>query len=557
MKKYVIAGILILTNVLSLVSCGGNKPAQENGDNDTTKFFHEKVEPKKTHLGKENFVYVEDYKFKLNGEVFYPIMLNYVVDLRDIESKAVISPARYYENPDQYEYDTEAETYAQIGRHFKLIREMGFNSIRLVFDRMITDAETGEHKYQNTSKMAFTMDEQVDEIVASLEKVVAIAKENDIYVMPLLAPCMGDEFIETFTKLTLNAFSDEPYVFAYDFMNEPLYTDYKKFRPKNEAVSITRQWRQMMNEYAPNQLFTVGSSEPLEVFEWDPSLIDVDFIQIHTYHPLRIQNEIFWYSKYVNRPWMIGETSLPADDDSISYEEQRQFVKETYKYAYDCGCMGFGFWEFQDNPTAPNYEGMYTGIMNHTGTTELDDGSCIIGSIKPAAKEIKNISQNKRRIVIIPPVNYKNMVGLYNIKIHGWVYDHATNTPLEGAVFRAWTDDWSVGINTYTNEKGEFTLYSNDIVTHFECSACGMSNFCMTTKLNYMPATEEKYDIYNLPEKWLNYHCRSYSDLLNKQDSLTENSTNYIYNFDKNKFNQFKFSAELGIFVLEKMPICE
>ncbi|MBO7480702.1 MAG: cellulase family glycosylhydrolase [Bacteroidales bacterium] len=555
MNKIIFVGILILS-IITLVSCERKNSSQESGD-DTTKFSHRDVQPKRNHSSKENFIYVEDYKFKQNGEVFYPIMLNYVVDLRDIDNEAVISPVMYYEKTDEYEYETKEETYEQLSRHFKFIRSMGFNSIRLVFDRMIIEPSTGNHKYQNISGRAFTMDEQLDEIVASLEKVVSIAKANDLYVMLLLQPCMGDEFIDAFTKLTLNAFSDEPYVFAYDFMNEPLYTDKKKFRPKGEAVKITREWRNIMNEYAPNQLFTVGSSEPLEVFEWDPSLIDVDFIQIHTYHPLRVKNEIYWYSKYVNRPWMIGETSLPADNDSISYDEQRQFVKETYQYARDCGCMGFGFWEFQDNPNSPEFEGKYTGLMNHNGTTILDDGTTIIGTAKSTAKEFKNLKNYTPQKVTQPPVNYKNMIGLYNIKITGWVYDHATSLPLEGAVFRAWTDDWGIGINTYTDENGEFTLYTNDIVTHFECSACGMSNFCMTKNLTYTPATSENYDINNLPEKWLDYHHRSYTPLLKDGIKLTENSTNYIFNFEEEKFRQFKFTSDFGLFVIEKMPICD
>lgn len=534
--------ILLIICTISFISCN-----KEN-----TK---EKSEPKK--ISKENFIYVDDSCFRLNGEEFYPIMLNYVVDIREINNEPVISPTGYYEYPDKYEYETKEETYAQMSRHFKLIKEMGFNSIRLVFDRIARNETNGDYGFSNSWGRIFTMNEEPSKIVVSLTKVISLAKENGLYVMLLVQPCMGDEFIETFDKMILKAFADEPYVFAYDFMNEPLYTDKQKFRPKQEAVNWTRYWRQLMNEYAPNQLYTVGSVEPVEVFEWDPSLIDVDFLQIHVYHPLRVQNEIYWFSKYTNRPWMIGETSLPADGDSISYEEQRQFVKETNQYARNCGCMGFGFWEFQDAPYVENFEGQYTGIMNHSGITTLDDGSTIIGTVKPTAKEIKNLANYERHKVSEPPVNYNNMIGLYNIKIHGWVYDHATNEPLEGAVFRAWTDDWGVGINTYSDKNGEFTLYSNDVVTHFECSACGMSNFCMSCNLNYTPATKDNYDINNLPEKWLNYHCRSYSDLLKPQSKLTEQSTNYIYNFDEKKFDNYLFTAEFGIFVLEKMPICD
>ena len=170
---------------------------------------------------------------------------------------------------------------------------------------------------------------------------------------------------------------------------------------------------------------------------------------------------------------------------------------------------------------------------------------------------MKALQHCRPNSVTEPPVNYRNMIGLYNIMIHGYVYDHATNKPIEGAVFRAWTDDWSIGINTYTDKNGEFTLYTNDIVTHFECSACGMSNLCLSTNLMYQPATEEKYDLYNLPEKRLDYHHRSYMPLLKDGIELTEKSDNYIFNFDEEKFNQYKFSAEFGIFWLEEMPICD
>jgi hypothetical protein len=69
---------------------------------------------------------------------------------------------------------------------------------------------------------------------------------------------------------------------------------------------------------------------------------------MHTYHPLRVPNEIYWYSKNVNKPWMIGETSLPADNDSISYSDQTQFLKEAYLRTKNCGGSGFGWWAFQD-----------------------------------------------------------------------------------------------------------------------------------------------------------------------------------------------------------------
>ena len=42
-----------------------------------------------------------------------------------------------------------------------------------------------------------------------------------------------------------------------------------------------------MSKHAPNQLLTIGFSN-YRSFRGGLYLLDVDFIQIHTYHPLRV-----------------------------------------------------------------------------------------------------------------------------------------------------------------------------------------------------------------------------------------------------------------------------
>ena len=44
------------------------------------------------------FVYLEDGVFKVNGEKFFPLMVNYRVDYREIGNDIVVSPTIYYEN---------------------------------------------------------------------------------------------------------------------------------------------------------------------------------------------------------------------------------------------------------------------------------------------------------------------------------------------------------------------------------------------------------------------------------------------------------------------------
>jgi hypothetical protein len=71
---------------------------------------------------------------------------------------------------------------------------------------------------------------------------------------------------------------------------------------------------------------------------------------------------------------------------------------------------------------------------------------------------------------MIPPANYYNMLAYKNLAVTGRVLD-SEGAPIEGAVVRGWNDDWSVGMNTYTDSTGHFRLVSNDICTHFEISA--------------------------------------------------------------------------------------
>ena len=85
-------------------------------------------------------------------------------------------------------------------------------------------------------------------------------------------------------------------------MNEPLYLDSEPVRKKKNALKIVKNWSNLMKRHAPYQLFTIGFAEPIEVFQWDPYLLPVDFVQFHTYHPLRVPNEIYWYSKYIGKP---------------------------------------------------------------------------------------------------------------------------------------------------------------------------------------------------------------------------------------------------------------
>jgi len=486
----------------------------------------------------DGFVYIEDGVFKVDGATFFPLMINYKVELRRIGDEVLVSPAIYYEYGDMYESNSKDEILQQFSNHIELIKEMGFNTVRICMDVVLSD---DKGYYYKTNDGGVYLKESTGKILDGVEAMLSVAEEHDMRVMLLLKAAMNKE-LEDFTVAVLRRFADNPIIFAYDMMNEPLYFDEEKYRAKEDALSIVMNWEKMVRKNAPNHLFTIGFSEPIEVFEWDPSVLPVDFVQIHTYHPLRIPNEIWWYSHYVGKPWMIGETSLPSDNDSVSYDLQSRFVEEAYQYVIDCGGIGFGWWEFQDflNPYM-NFEANYSGLLNHDGVTVTKSGREVVGTLKPAAYKFAGLHELKPNKPV-RPINYFNMVGYENYVIKGKII--CQDKPVEGALIRGWNKPWRVGMNTYSDENGDFTLYSNDSCVHFEISAPGLTKVKFDRQgLKYHNVGG--YDYSDLRDVALEYQKISYFPFLKNDTTLFE--------FKSGMFDKVKFVTDMGAIELKKL----
>jgi hypothetical protein len=345
-------------------------------------------------------------------------------------------------------------------------------------------------------------------------------------------------------------------------MNEPLYFDNVDLKDRNrekvDAYNIVARWKIMVEKYAPNQMLTIGFSEPIEVLEWDPSVLPVDFVQFHTYHPLRVPSEIYWYANYVNKPWMIGETSLPADNDSVFYEEQVQFMKECYKKVLDCGGSGFGWWGFQDMKWG-GFEHDFTSLLNRVGSTITTDSlHTVIGTLKPAAKELNKLVNYKSMNECILPVNYYNMIGYNNFVLTGRIINKKTNEPIEGAVIRGWNRYYGIGANTFTDKNGNFTLYSNIEFVNFQFSAPGMTRVILQDETKYKPSNGYAYPMDSLPNTELEYHKISFIPFLLdriKDENEKIETDNYIFNFRPSDFNEAKFTGSLGTLELEPLKL--
>jgi len=453
----------------------------------------------------DRYVGLQDGHFVIDGEPWSPLMLNYKAFIKEGE----VVPASWYKGDD-------------VREHFDTIASWGFNAVRVCLDVLDRDADSAA-------------------MFLATRRMVQKADSAGLRVMLLVKPPL-DDYWASYTKGLLRSLADLPALWAYDFMNEPLYFDPQPERDKMEAVRLVSEWRHWVRTLAPYQLFTVATAEPIEVFEWDPSLLPVDFIEMHTYHPLRVFSEMWWYSHYCGKPWMVGETGLPADNDSVPYGWQAQYAAVSYLWAQQLGAIGYGWWEFSDYPQGVNFEAQYTGLRDTNGRT------------KPALKSLMDVaySCNDSRPLEYScrPVNYFNMLAYSNLCLSGRVVDKRSGKPVEGAVVRGWNDDWSVGMNTYTDADGCFTLYSNDYNVHFEISAPGMSRQKFDRR-NIHYDNPNGVDEQNLPDRQREYQQIDYRPYLNSSTPNNPFNTDY----DSVHFFRYSLSGDMGTVKLVPLQI--
>lgn len=508
---------------------------------------------------RSEYVYLENDSFKIDNKIFFPKIMNYIIHPRMVEKNIIFSPSLEYDDPKTFDCNNENESEARLRAHFKAIKMMGFNSLRLVG---MNDLKVGKNDYKAYMNVYFDLKKKplivndilIGQILDALEKVITVANKEGLKVMLLLPKPMKnltythqkDKYVSTILK----RFSEESTIFSYDFFNEPVYFDNSEFtdskdvlRDKLSALELVKKWKSQVKKYAPYQLFTISFAEPIEVFEWDPSILPIDFVSIHTYHPLRVPNEIYWFSKYIGKPWLISETSLPADNDSITYQEQSVFMKEAFQRVINCGGIGFGWWQYQDVEWGP-FEHNYTPLISSGGKTKLDSNNYILGSFKDAANVLPTLKIEKNGDCDCH-VNYFNMMGYKNYKVKGKVLD-LSGAPIEGAVIRGWNKYWSIGMNTFTNHLGEFNLYSNDECIHFEVSAPGYTRIKFTKRLQYLPNPSD-IELENVGLEYHNNHYQWYIDSVYKGKS--------VFKFDKKMFDNNKVNSSLGVIKLEKLAL--
>jgi len=257
---------------------------------------------------------------------------------------------------------------------------------------------------------------------------------------------------------------------AWDLFNEPLYFDSLE-RSKKDVYFITKDWQELADRYAPDHLTTIGLTGIREVFEWDPNLVQVDFLSMHPYEyePDQVRNEMYWYQKFIDKPWIIGETSVPADNDSVPYGDQTLFARKTLEQAYNCGAVGYSWWQYKDVEWG-DFHADFMGVMSRSGETLNSKGIAVTGTPKPVLSVFKEFSASSSVKPCLCPDNYYNYSKGDVYRIAGFLKDEK-GQPIEGGVVLGWNENWSSSYHTVSKSDGSFELLGTFPFYHWMASA--------------------------------------------------------------------------------------
>lgn len=416
--------------------------------------------------------------FRLNGAPFFPLAVNYIVQLQCVDGACWPAPCRNYERGDTFRFREQDSALLQIRAEFRLMREMGFNTVRLVglaSDLQPMSSEQGvflNAQYDRGRDSLHRVDGRDQETyLGALDQVVRLAGEEGLKLIVLLKFRAEQPAWDNWFRVLARRYRNEPAVMGYDLFNEPLYFDVHD-RPKEQVRTLVMGWRKMMREEAPDQLVTIGLVGVPEVFAWDPAVLDVDFISFHPYEhePGQVSNEIHWYGRYVDKPWIIGETGVPADNDSIPWSDQLDFARATLARTLACGGAGYSWWQFKDVGWG-TFHADHLGVMSREGATFAGKGLPLVpGTMKPVVQAFQGFNPNARPRPCGQMPNYYNYSSADSVRLAGRLLDEEAR-PIEGGVVVAWNADWTRSHYTFTRTDGSFTLYGAFPFHHWMASA--------------------------------------------------------------------------------------
>jgi hypothetical protein len=421
------------------------------------------------------FVSMGEHGFQLHGKPFFPLAVNYIASLRVVGDSMWIGPSTNYASFDIRPAPSRSAHLTELHADMELIHEMGFNTVRIVgFADQLVDQDSTRYRVHNEADVDTVIDfhdeATYERYLDAVEGMLDAVRAAGLHAILLVQVRIGHPMTEAHFARIADRLASDTVVLAYDLFNEPLYFD-RPERPKKEVYAVLQRWRKLFDAHAPDQLYTMGLTGIRETFEFDPNMLGVDFISYHPYEyePDQVRNELRWYHNNVKVPWMIGETAIPADNDSVPYMEQLRFAERTLLQSRACGAIGYSWWQFQDvewNRFHPNY----MGVLNREGTIRTRNGEEVRGSPKPVVQAFQRFDPwaDPGECLCLP--NYLNYSEGRKCKITGRLVDRDGKPINEGTII-AWNEHWTSSYHTTSGSDGRFELRSTFWLYHWMVSA--------------------------------------------------------------------------------------
>ena len=325
-------------------------------------------------LGQANGnVYLEGKQFKLNGTNFYPMVMNYAVELTMPNGSGASGWPNSYVTPYIeygvnngpsgglgsyiFECTNSSQCEADILTDWTYLSTLNFNAIRVAGfypkyqhnggnpNFFFSIRETGSYNWEYLPINLFVPnDPGLNFVLDQYEKVMELADQTG---MKLIFNMIGQK--SHFAQLSgpnndeidyYNVFLDKlatrvagsiyaHTVLAYDLWNEPCYFDVSFEKTKENTCEIISQWYTTVKSHGATPLVTIGTCGSGDSWFYDPAVLKVDFHSLHIYpdwrdfedrtDPImqqraisRIYDELYWFNKISSVPWIIGEIGFAA-----------------------------------------------------------------------------------------------------------------------------------------------------------------------------------------------------------------------------------------------------
>lgn len=428
-----------------------------------------------TSFDDSTFVSLNQNGFYYNDSSFFPLALNYIVDLQYGNGGLWASPAKEYDSVKGYLHTTKDSCLMQLKKDMKLIKKMGFNTVRIVRIGEITiNSKNGElsvlANFKNKKDTAIILssgfrlskNNSYDKYFTAIDEMLDVIGSVGLKVIFLTRMSVDVNSTETHLKKLVSYFKKSSTIMAYDFFNEPLYFD-KQERLKIAVYSKVNRWQKILAKNASNHLSTIGLVGIREVFEWDPNILAVDFISYHPYEyePEQVRNELYWYSKYTAKPWIVGETGwyTSEENERDSLKTQKLFAFKTLEQSYNCGAKGYSWWQFKDVS--------WNDFKNNSDLMGLVTKS---GIPKNSIRVFQNFNSTKNTGECLCLDNYFNYSESTAFLLKGKLVN-SVDSPIEGGVILAWNEDWTHSYHTITKKDGTFELKGSYPFYHWMASS--------------------------------------------------------------------------------------